>query len=62
MSRKALLIAHSGNGEDRLPGVFKDLERYQKFLHSPMGGLWGDEEISVLVLFPVSTSWTERRD
>jgi hypothetical protein len=48
MRRKALLIAHPGNGEERLLGVYEDLKRYQRFLRSPIGGWWDDEEIVVL--------------
>ena len=48
MRRKALLIAHPGAGEDFLPGVFEDLNRYQRFLRSPIGGWWGEDEVAVL--------------
>ena len=43
MNRKALLIGNS-NG---LPGVKKDLSRWQDFLTSDMGGKWFQSEIDV---------------
>jgi len=36
--KQAILIGHSGNEEEHLPGVEIDIEKYPKFLMSPYGG------------------------
>lgn len=51
MGRKALIIGNPGKlGEPNYcDGVEKDLENYRSFLRSPVGGLWYDNEITVLL-------------
>jgi hypothetical protein len=49
MKRKALIIANPGEpGEDYCSGVEKDVHNYTAFLQSPIGGLWRDDEMTVL--------------
>lgn len=47
MIRRALLIGAPGpaNTSRFLPGVPKDFRNYQRFLRSPSGGAWTDDEI-----------------
>jgi hypothetical protein len=47
MIRRALLIGAPGpaNTSRFLPGVAKDFRNYQRFLRSPSGGAWTDDEI-----------------
>ncbi len=51
MNRKALIIANPGEKENRetyCAGVLKDIQLYKSLLTSPQGGLWSDNEITVL--------------
>ena len=49
MKRIALIIGSAGLPEEFLLGVKVDVENYQNFLLSPVGGLWYKEEIIVLL-------------
>ena len=50
MKRKALLIGYSGwdTKDEKLYGVSKDSSNYKKYLLSPEGGAWFDDEIITL--------------
>jgi hypothetical protein len=50
MNRRALIIANPGERgrEGYCDGVNKDVDNYQAFLTSPVGGLWREHEIVVL--------------
>ena len=50
LTRKALLIINPGEVEDEeyCTGVFKDADRYQNFMMSPVGGAWVGIEIRQL--------------
>lgn len=50
MKRKALIIGTPGDGvhSKKLPGVDVDLANYRRYLMSPLGGAWAQEEIVVL--------------
>jgi Caspase domain len=50
MNRSALLIGSPGvpGRESFLPGVERDLENYNEFLLSPLGGAWRQDEIYIL--------------
>lgn len=45
MNKKALIIGCSGKGVDYLPGVSKDVENFDYFLRSNVGGNWYSSEI-----------------
>lgn len=45
MKRKALIIGNTGNEDEFLLGVSKDVNNYKKFLLSNQGGKWYDNEI-----------------
>ncbi|RUM46234.1 MAG: hypothetical protein DSY46_00470 [Hydrogenimonas sp.] len=45
MKRRALIIGNSGEPEEYLEGVKKDVQNYNKFLKSNMGGKWYENEI-----------------
>lgn len=45
MKRTALIIGNTGAD---LPGVAVDMDNYDKFLRSPLGGLWSASEIHLL--------------
>ena len=47
MKRRAILIFNDGGPGNYLPGVKVDKENYLKFLKSPEGGAWEDNEIKV---------------
>jgi hypothetical protein len=57
MNRKALLIGCPGRpgSQDYLPGVARDLDNYDRFLRSPLGGTWYSDEIISLNDPPAST-------
>ena len=50
MSRKALLIGGPGarGASDYLSGVERDLDNYERFLTSALGGAWSSSEIITL--------------
>jgi hypothetical protein len=49
MNRRALIIANPGEPgkESYCHGVNRDVDNYKRFLKSPIGGLWREEEIVV---------------
>ena len=47
MKRKALIIGNSGNSDEYLEGVEKDINNYKNFLKSPIGGAWYNDEIVI---------------
>jgi len=51
MKRAAFIIGYEGKRgqEGYLPGVAADIDGWQAFLKSPVGGAWKDSEINVLV-------------
>ncbi|MGY8666213.1 caspase family protein [Bradyrhizobium sp. UFLA05-109] len=63
MNRKALLIGSPGvKGSDSyLRGVARDLQNYDRFLRSPVGGAWKPEEILTLEDPPASQVQNEIR-
>ncbi len=50
MKRKAIIIANPGDEgeEDFLPGVDCDVDNYQRFLLSPLGGAWKSSELTIM--------------
>ena len=52
MKRRALIIGNPGEKgkEGYCAGVLKDVENYQEFLMSPVGGSWEKSEIAVRLL------------
>lgn len=51
VSRKALIIGYPGEigDENYCEGVFVDLNNYKKYLTSPLGGSWFEDEIVILL-------------
>ena len=52
MKRKALIIGNSGNkndSEEYLEGVEKDINNYNNFLQSNIGGAWNSDEITLSI-------------
>ena len=45
MNRKLILISCDNGGQGFLPGVSIDMQRYESFFRSSIGGAWRDDEI-----------------
>ena len=47
MNRKLILISCDNGGQGFLPGVSIDMQRYNSFFRSSIGGAWRDDEIRI---------------
>jgi Caspase domain len=45
--RKAILIGSQTPAAKKIPGVYKDLESFKRFLIAPSGGAWNEREIII---------------